>query len=268
MIKKILVAFVIVVVILGAGIYFLGSNLDSIVRSAVEKYGAAATQTAVKLEQVKIVLASGEAELGGLSIGSPAGFAADKSLYLGNISVKLDTGSLRGSGPIVILDIGIEKPQVIYEVNASGQSNLQTLMHNVQAYAASVSGGGKPNAEKQNAEKSGEPGKAQPERKFIIDDLTVRDGQIAITSALLKGKQLSAKLPVIHLTNIGKNEDGATPAAIAQEVLGAISNSAAQVANADLTKELGSVLEKAGGGKIPAGAVEGIGKQIKGLWGK
>jgi len=243
MTKKILVALVVVVAVLGAGVYFLASNMDSIVRAAIEKYGAAATQTDVKLESVKIVLSSGEATLGGLTIGNPVGFAADKPLYLKNISVKLDTGSLRGTGPIVIQDIGIEKPQVVYEINANGETNLQALMRNVQAYAASPSGEGKP-----NTEKSEEPGKKQPGRKFIIESLTVRDGKIAITSALLKGKQLSANLPEIHLAGIGKNENGATPAAVAQAVLGAISRSASQVAQADLEKELGSVLDKAGGG--------------------
>jgi hypothetical protein len=82
----------------------------------------------------------------------------------------------------------------------------------------------------------------------------------------LKGKVLSADLPVIHLTNIGRNEGGTTPADIAEKVLGAISDSAGQVASSSLTKELRSRLEKAGEGAV-GGTVKDVGGQIKGLFG-
>jgi hypothetical protein len=260
MLKKILIGLVLVIALSGVGGYFLYANMDSVVRSTIEKYGTAATQATVRLDHVKITLATGEAALGGLSVGSPTGFAADKSLYLGDIAVKLDTGSLAGNGPIVIQDITIEKPQVTYEVNNTGESNLQTIARNAEAYAASIAGGG----EKGNAS---DAGAKQPGRKLIIDSLTVRDGQIAISQAMLQGRQLSAPLPVIHLTNIGKGEGGATPAEVAEKVLAAITNSASQIASADLAKELGSTLEKTGGG-IVNGAAGGIGGQIKGLLGK
>jgi hypothetical protein len=259
MLKKILIGLVMLIALLGVGGYFLYANMDSVVRSTIEKYGTAATKTTVRLDYVKITLASGEAALAGLSVGSPSGFAADKSLVLGTIAVKLDAGSLAGNGPIVIQDISIEKPQITYEVNNNGESNLQTIARNAEAYAASFGGGGK--------DKANSAGAKQPGRKIIIDSLTVRDGHVAISQALLQGRQLSAPLPVIHLTNIGKNEGGATPAEVAQKLLTAIANSASQVAGADLAKELGSTLEKTGGG-IVGGAAGGIGGQIKGLFGK
>jgi hypothetical protein len=262
MLKKILIGiFVLILLIVGGG-YYLGSNLDSIVQTAIEKYGSAATQTAVKLEKVKIVLASGEAALAGLSVGSPSGFAADKALYLGKIAIKLDTNSLSGTGPIVVQNISIEKPQITYEVNNSGETNLQVLARNAQTYAASLSGGGKGKAQTSDA-----ADKKQPSRKIIISNLTISDGQIAISQAALKGKQLSANLPTIHLTNIGKNEGGSTPSAVAQKILESITNSASKVARAALTKELGSELKKAGEG-IVGGAVEDTGIQLKGLLGK
>src|SRR5580698_4933316 len=102
MLKKLLIAFVVLILIVGAGVYFLGSHLDSFVESAIEKYGTAATKTIVKLDGVSISVTSGEAGLSGLSVGSPSGFTADKSFYLGKINMKLDTNSIRSTGPIVI----------------------------------------------------------------------------------------------------------------------------------------------------------------------
>jgi hypothetical protein len=261
MLKKILIGFFVIILLFAGGGYYLKTNMDSIVQAAIEKYGSAATQTTVKLDKVKIVIASGEAALTGLSVGSPSGFAADKSLYLGKVSIKLDTNSLAGNGPIVIQDVSIEKPQIAYEINNSGEGNLQTLSRNAQTYASSFGGGEKAKVS------SGETNKKQPGRKIIINNLTIRDGQIAIRQAALQGKQLSANLPVIHLTNIGKSGGGASYAEVTQKILSVITASASQVASASLTKELGATLQKAGGG-IVGGAAEGAGIQLKGLLGK
>lgn len=261
MLKKLLAVFVVLILIVGAGIFFLGSNLDSLVRSAVEKYGTAATQTTVKLDGVKIALTSGEAGLSGLSVGSPAGFTADKSFFLGNISVKLDTSSVSGTGPIVIDEINIDKPQVTYEVNKSGDTNLQAIAKNAQNYAASL-GGGK-SGESKPAEDNGQK---KPGRKLIIKSLTVNNGQISIIQPLLQ-KPLSAGLPTIHLTNIGKSEGGASPAEVAQQLIGAITNSASQIAASDLSKALGDNLKNAADGYLKAKSGD-VGNQIKGLFGQ
>ncbi|MFA4993809.1 MAG: AsmA family protein [Bdellovibrionales bacterium] len=235
MLKKILIGVALFIVLLGTGVFFLKAN---IVRSAIEKYGTAATQTDVTLDKVSMTLSTGKAALTGLSIGSPKGFKADKSFYLGDIAVKLDTSSITGNGPIVIEDISIEKPQIAYEINKTGESNLQTIMRSVKAYSESSNKG------KNTTEKSASANKQ--ERKIIINNLTVRDGQIAISHSMLEGKKLSTGLPVIHLTNIGKNEGGTTPAVVIEKVLGAITNSASKVASSKLAKELGATIRKTG----------------------
>ncbi len=252
MVKKIAIAVVILLVIIAGAAYFLLSNLDTIVKAAIEKYGTAATQATVKLDSVKISLTSGEGTLSGLSVGNPKGFATPQALYLGSINLKLDTSTVTGSGPIVIPEVTIEKPQVTYEVAADGGSNLQTIEKNAMAYAGGNGG----------ASGGGTTSGSAPGRKLIINDLYVRDGQIAISHALLRGKMPSASLPTIHLTNIGKDKGGASPAQIAQQVLGSITASASKVANIDLGKQLGTLKDAVGGG---AGSVT---DQMKGLLGK
>jgi len=270
--KKILIGIGFLVVLIGIGLYFLGANIDSIVKAAVEKYGSAATQTTVALEDVSIRISSGEASLSGLSIGNPDEFKADNALYLGKASVKIDTKSLTGTGPIIIQDITIEKPQIDYEINNEGKSNLQTLANNAQSYATAASGG-KAKTQKTEAK---EETKAEPKegRKLIIKSLTIRDGEITISQALLQDKKLSAKLPIIHLENIGKSKNGATPAEVAEKILGIISESAAQVASTNLTKTLGSSLQNVGTGALQDKTgelndkTEELGNKIKGLFGE
>ncbi|MFA5041747.1 MAG: hypothetical protein WC464_08965 [Bdellovibrionales bacterium] len=257
--KKFLVGVAAFVALIGIGGYFLGSGLDSIVRIAIEKIGTAATQTAVDLDDVTLSLTSGEASLSGLSVGNPDGFKVNPSLYLGHISVKLDTQSISGTGPIVIKEVAIVKPGVAYEVGINGSSNLETLAKNAQAYAASMSG------EKAKAAKADDADK-KPARKIVINSMTISDGQISISHAALGGRQLTAPLPLIRLTNIGKNEGGTTPAEVAKKVLDAITKSAGQVASSSLTKELGASFNKAG--EKAGTAAKEIGGQIKGLLGR
>jgi hypothetical protein len=255
MLKKIAIGVVVLLLVIAGGVYFLFSNLDSIIKAAIEKYGTAATQAEVKLDSVKISITSGEGALTGLTVGNPKGFTTPQALSLGLISVKLDTGSVTGSGPITIREIVIERPQVTYEVTNTGDSNLQTIQKNTMAYSGASGGGGG------SSSTSGSGGGGQ-ERKLIITDLYVRDGQIGISSTLLKGKALSSPLPTIHLTNIGKDSGGASPAQVAQQVLGSITASASKVASADLSKELGTLKDAVGSG---AG---GVTDQVKGLLGK
>lgn len=188
---------------------------------------------------MSITVASGSATISGLSVANPKGFSSQHAIELGSIT---------GGGPIVIKQIDVERPQVAYEVNNGGPSNLATIQKNATTYAGgttSSSGSG---------------------RKLIIDDLVIRQGQVGVSATLLKGKSLTAPLPEIHLTNIGKSSGGATPAQVAGQVLAAISGAAAKVGSSELAKSLGSVVN--GAGPTASGASQGVGSQIKGLLGK
>jgi hypothetical protein len=50
------------------------SNLDSIIKTAVEEVGSEATQANVTLSEVNILANEGKAALRGLSVSNPAGF--------------------------------------------------------------------------------------------------------------------------------------------------------------------------------------------------
>ena len=264
MIKKILIGVVVLLVIAAGGVYYLYSNLGGLIKTAMETYGSEATQAQVKVASVNLSLTSGEGAISGISIGNPKGYSAANAFALGLVSMKVDVGSVT-KNPVVIKEIVIDKPQLVYEMATDGSSNLQAIQKNVNAYAAKMGAGGGAAGQKPAA------GSKEPERKIIIENLYVRNGQIAASHALLKGKQISTGLPTIHLTNIGKAKGGATPAEIANDVIGAISQQASKAATADLTKSLdslkGAVGDAIGGviGKPDAGAV---GDQLRGILGR
>jgi hypothetical protein len=244
-----------ILILVGIGLYFLVSSLDSIVEAAVEKFGSEMTQAEVQLDQVQIELTSGKGALRGLTVGNPAGFKSDRALSLGELSLALDTASVT-TDTIVIKEIVITSPEVTYEFGLKG-SNLDALKRNVDAYT--VQGKDKKGPE------DDKPGQRGP--KLIIENLYIRNGKVNVTAPELQNQSASASLPNIHLTGIGKNSGGATAAEVAEQVLAAISQQAAQAA---ATTNLGGLVDKAK--KDAAGALGDAAKEavpgLKGWFGK
>lgn len=248
MIKKLLGVLLLLVVLAGAGVLYLKNNLDGIVKDALENYGSAATQTDVTIDNVKISLASGEGRISGIAIGNPKSYIAAKALTVGDVTMALDRNSLAQNGPVIIKSLDIIKPHITYEVGADGNSNLQALQKNVTAGTTSA-----------GTTKHSEAKKDTPQRKVIIRDLYIRDGDVNVTHALLKGKVLETKLPLIHLKNIGKEGEGATGQEIAKQVIGSITKAATQSGTQALTQEIGPL-------KAIGESLKGVGTKLKGLF--
>lgn len=222
MFKKFGILLFVLILLLAGGLFYLNTNLNAIVKDALERYGSAATQTDVNISSVRISLTTGKGTVSGIKIGNPKAYVAATALKLGEVDMLLDTQSIRGSGPIIIKQVNITKPYVIYEVGADGNSNLQDIQKNVS-----------------KATSTSKPSKNA--RKVIIRDLYIRNGKIGITHALLKGRDIKTDLPLIHLRNIGQEGEGATPQQISKQVLGQITTKAAQAGAQALAEEIGSL---------------------------
>ena len=216
-----------------AVIFYLLSSLDAIVADAIEQYGSQATRTSVRVSSVEIILKSGEGTISGLRVGNPAGFSAPDIFTLGSIHTRIDTGTVTAD-PVIIDEITVSSPQVVYEINQSGQSNLKVLQANI----AQTSGGEQPAS---TSEDSTGPG-------LIIRKLVIEDGQIDARVAALGDKDLSTALPRIQLNNIGEKEGGASPVQIARQVTTALLDRVGpEVAKLGLDKYLGKSLEEVTG---------------------
>ena len=258
--KKVLIGAVGIALIVVGGLAFVWSNLDSIVKDGIQTYGSEATKTAVRVAEVKIKLESGSGSIKGLTVGNPAGFANPNVFELGMISTKIDTSTVTNN-PVVIDEIIISAPAVVYEINKSGVSNVDVLKKNLAQSASGSSGS--------SASKGGD------ELKLIIRKLVVEGGQATVRIAALGDKDQTVKLPRIQLTDVGKKSGGATAAEVAQ-ILSArmLKNVQSSVARIGVNQYLGKsadalkkgAMEKAKG-NIGGAAGGAAGGALKGLLG-
>jgi uncharacterized protein involved in outer membrane biogenesis len=254
-------ALVLLVIVIGA-VFYVASSLDSIVAAAIEKYGSQATRTPVSVSAVNIDLKSGQGSISELSVGNPAGFSAPHVFTLGGISTKIDLASI-AADPIVIQEIRIQSPHVVYEINKAGKSNIAALQDTLARSSGSVD----------STEQTDGGGPGLVIRKLVIDS-----GQIDAKVAALPDKDLSAKLPRIEMNNIGEDQGGATAGQVAEQVTSALlARVGPAVANLGLDQYLGKNLDqiKELGGGLKEGAAESLGgateggkEKLKGLLGK
>ena len=272
--KKILIGLAAIILLVIGGLVYVYVNLDDIVKTTIEKAGTRVTQAEVTVEGVSIEATQNTAAITGLVVGNPDGFNTDYAFSLGNISVRLD-GSTLTSDTIRIIEVIVDAPSVTYELG-NGSSNIATIQRNVESFVQRVSGptgagGADGNAPAEDAGSG---------TKIIIDNVYVRNGNVGVSAALLQGKKLSASLPEIHLTDVGKESKGATPAEVAGEILTAINASVFKAVSSlnvdgllqgvgDLGKGVAGALGGAatsGGTTIKDGA-NALGGAVKGLFG-
>ena len=254
--KKVFVGLVVVIVILGVVVWRLYANLDLIVAKTIEDVGTEVTGTSVAVSGVQLHLLDGQAAISGLEIANPAGFSNPDIFKLGKIAVSIDVESLKGS-PIVVEELVVAQPQVFYEINQSGISNLSALKKNIDSYSASKT---PPPGQQQPAatEPAGEP------VKLVIRKLRFEGGHLSATSAMAPDRKIETDLPAFRLINIGQATGGATSDQVAKEVLDGLvkqASEAAAKAGADKVKD--EVQQKA----IDA-IDEKVGGALKGVLGK
>lgn len=232
MLKKILLGLLGLVALVAVGVFLLGSNLDSLVKAAIEKYGTESTKAKTTVASVRVSPQNGEGVLEGFVLGNPEGFSTPSAIKVGKITVKIEPKSILGNGPVMIDEILIDAPDVTYEVSKDGSSNLQKIQDNAASYAASLTGGKKA-AAPAPAEKPKES------RKIVIKSLIIKDGQVKLSHELLKGDNLvTAKLPTLKLANIGEDKNGAAPEAVVRAILSRLTSAAISVGHANLIKQL------------------------------
>lgn len=227
-----LVAVLVIVVVAAA--VFLWSNLDSIVEQVMEEQGSKVTQTKVDVDGVKLELTSGKGSIKGIGIDAPAGFSRPQIFTLDKISVAVDPKTVT-KDVIVIDEIIIDAPQIFYEINDKGVANVDVLKNNISKLSSGSSS--KP------ASSSGDPGK---EVKLIIRKLVIDKTEVDARIAALDNKDISANIPKIVLTDLGKSKGGASPADIAQQVTSVLIKKVTKaIADKGMQQYLGKSAEEA-----------------------
>jgi len=240
--KKFLIVLVFAVVLLGVGLWFLATNLNGLVASAIETHGSEVTETTVSVAGVDISLREGSGSISNLRIGSPEGFRARDVFELGDITVDLDVESL-GNDPIVIEEIRIRAPVIHAEFLEDGSSNLQELRRRIEQHTAGAGGG---------------PGGGGAEKKLRIQRFVFEEGRIEVDASALGLEPRTIELPEIRLNDVG-GEAGAPPDRVAQVALGELTRrTASEIASGEVQR---LIEEKLGGSLEDAaiGVLKGLG---------
>lgn len=215
--KKIILGIVLVIIIaIAGGVYYVLNNLDNLVKVAIETHGSEATQTAVRVAQVKIDLGSGAAAISGLTVANSKGFIMPLAFSLGEVRAGIDLQSLQEE-PYIIDEITILAPQVFVEINKDNKTNLNELKKNLMRGVSAA----KPE-DKLEADKN-----ATAEPRLIIRKVIFADGTINARVAALDNKEYTLKLPAINMRNLGGSK-GATPSELTREILNRVTDRASE----------------------------------------
>jgi hypothetical protein len=246
--KKLTFGFAVLIAVIACALWLVLAHLDGDVQAAIEQDGSAATGTRVTVGRVDLSLLRGICVISGLKVDNPPGFSTPFALKLGDITIHAGTKSLLavvlagsglpgrsllGNGPIMIQQVDIDSPHILYEVSGNGKGlNLTSLNLGVDSNLSALQRGAK-NIAAQNRHQE------QPLRQ-IITSLDVSGGKVSVFTSLLKGKLLSVKLSRIHLSGIGQASGGATTGQICGQVLTAIAAEAELEGAISLVKTVGT----------------------------
>jgi hypothetical protein len=204
--KKTVFAIIIILVIAFAGtVYYVLSNLDAIVKAAIESYGSDAVKTSVRAENVAIRLPEGAATIEGLTIANPDGFATPLAFSLGEITV--DINLEKTSQSLIAIDvIRVIAPEVFYEINAEREGSLNVLKDNLDT------GGDGAADTSADTDASG----AGDSASIMLDiaRFEFRDAGLQAMVVPLNNKSYDIKLPALVLTDMK-----GTPEQISRQLL-------------------------------------------------
>lgn len=228
--RKIAVVAAAVVLVLCAGILVLLTNLDWIVKNAIERYGSQATGTAVRVRSVSLEPAKGKGTITGLTVANPSGFQAPHILALGSVSIRIEPRSVT-TDVVVIDDIRIAAPLVAYEMNENGIANADVLKKNLGAGQGTAPARGE--------------GKGGKDKRLRIRHLVVENARAEVRIAGLDSRTRTVALSRIELKDIG-GKNGAPPDAVARQIVSAIlSEVTREVGKAGAERLLDKALERA-----------------------
>jgi hypothetical protein len=223
--KKLGIAVLVVLVLVGGAVFWLHSGLDGLVRDAIAKYGSEMTQAKVTVGQVKISALNGEGTIANLVIGNPKGFKSAHAFSVGEFTLIVEPKSITGD-VVTVKKIAIIAPDVMYE-KGDAMTNFDAIQKNIAAYLGPSDG------------KSAKGGK-----KLIVAELTIRGAKAHGSAALLPGRSIDVPLPDLTLRNLGKAKGGVTPGELSLEIVGALEK---QLINAISLDKLGNMAKGAEG---------------------
>jgi uncharacterized protein involved in outer membrane biogenesis len=243
-------------VLLVVAFFIIGASVNAIVKAGVETMGPQILGVPVTIEEVDISLLSGgsnlQGSLTGLLIKNPEGFHTDHAFSLPTIRARIDQNSIL-TDTILIDEIVIDGPVIIFEESLNGNSNLGTIQKRIKGFSEKDRTNNPAEQNKARASESDEAKKVQINR-FIF-----KNAKIHLSVTALQGQTLTLKLPDIQLQGIGEEAGGITLEQASAEIFEGVYRDVTKTVSGsgklfgaridlseDSVKELGKAAEKAG----------------------
>lgn len=193
--KKGLIVFVVILALLAGGVWYVLSGAGDFIKVQIEEQGSKFLGTTVSVASVDLALTDGRLTISDLDVENPQGFSKEDAFSLESIT--LDLGEVT-SEPYTVQTVSLVAPEVLYEVDASGQGNLIVLKNNLQA-----------NLPKGEAQP--ESTEAGPNPLVIVEDVSVKAVKLKLNfenlptgDVELEKKAYEITLPTFSAGSIGK----------------------------------------------------------------
>ncbi|NVK54964.1 MAG: AsmA family protein [Alteromonadaceae bacterium] len=128
--KKILIVVIILIAAIVGAVVYLGSGANDFIRTQIETQGTKYLATPVSVASVDLSFSEGRLTISDIDIENPDGFSDEDALSLDGITLNLG-GSVQE--PYQIQEVTIDGPEILYELDSSGQGNLIVLKNNLAA---------------------------------------------------------------------------------------------------------------------------------------
>lgn len=221
MIKKLLVAGIVLLTVSAVGLYLAFTNLPKLVKVEIEQQGSRTLGVSVRIGGVELTAQSPDSilRLTRLTIANPPGFSDAAAIAIAELSIRYDT---KGSDAkkIVVREILASGVTVAYEGRAR-DSNLEILQRNALAEIRARA-----------------PGRAAELPKLFLDSFSTEIGQLTVAHEVLPGTRLAAVMPSVSGGGIGRRENGAIAPEFAQRLVSVLATEAIRSGIAEVQKAL------------------------------
>ncbi len=155
MFKKILIALLVLIAAIAAGLYVFSGKLDGLIKEVIETEGTAALGSAVRVVSVVTDFKQGRAEFGGLTIANPAGYQAANAVELSKFAAEVDYSDQ------TVKEIIINQPIINAEQKGTN-NNFQDLLDKMPS-----------STEEEPEEESTDPGPEITIKKIALRKATI-----------------------------------------------------------------------------------------------
>ena len=199
------------VVLIAVILFFVLSNLNSLIKTTIESVGTQVLETNVSLGKVEVDLSEGYGSLNALSIKNPPQCSEPYFLNVGKIALHIDPGTLTDE-VITIEEIALDGADLTLEHIALQETNVQILAENVKANTAG------------NTTDASATEAVEPVVRFWVKKLVISNTKMNVVSPQFEAKTYTLK--TIQQSNLGDPNTGLTAKALANAILTPILNEA------------------------------------------